>query len=121
MSASLAPDILAEKAGSAVVEGQVVKRGADDAHAVPSSAATDTHTGIAQNAAPLAEDIVEVLKGGGGKGLAGGTITKGDRLTSDAAGKLIATVTPLNKTIAVAEESAVLNDLFAVKFESGIV
>lgn len=114
MSSSLAPKILAFKADAAIAKGVVVKPGATlDTYVQKSTAATDKHVGIAQNVGAAADDKMEIaVPGGGGKGLAGGTIAMGDKLTADANGKLVATTTENDNIIAVAMQGAVVNDLF---------
>lgn len=51
--------------------------------------------------------------------VAGGTITRGDSLTTDSGGKLITTTTPADKVIGIAIESAVVNDRFEVMLSGG--
>lgn len=116
MSSFAQPNLLTFKAGSTgIVEGCVVKPGADNKHVLISASATSKNFGIAQNAAAAAEDLVEVaLPGGGAKGLAGDTISFGDLLTSDSAGKLVATTTANDRVVAIAMEDAVVGDLFSV-------
>ena len=104
------------KAGGAIAQGCVVKPGADNKHVVISASNTSLNLGIAQNAAVGAEDKVEVaLPGGGGKGLAGGTVHFGDLLTSDASGNLIATTSASDRVVAMAMEDAVAGDLFSLQ------
>lgn len=116
MSSIAQPNLVTFKAGNTgIVEGCVVKPGADNQHVLISASATSKNFGIAQNAAAAAEDKVEVaLPGGGAKGLAGGSISFGDLLTSDSAGKLVATTTANDRVVAIALEDAVANDLFSV-------
>jgi hypothetical protein len=115
MSSYAAPNLLSFKAGAAIPQGSVVKPGADNQHVLKAAAATDKAFGIAQNAATTAEDLVEVaLPGGGAKALAGGTISFGDLLSSDANGALVASTTDNDRHVAVAMEDAVAGDLFSV-------
>lgn len=113
MSSTLKPIIEARYADGVIAKGSVVKGGSNDEHVAISSAATQKHIGIAQNASAAAEDILEVSVGGGAKGLAGGTIADGDLLTSDSSGRLVATTTANDKIIAQAKEAAVVGDLFS--------
>jgi hypothetical protein len=120
MSAYAQPVLLTFKAGAAIPAGSVVKPGADNQHVLVSAAATSKNFGVAQNAAAAAEDKVEVaLPGGGGKGLAGGSISFGDLLTSDGAGALIATTTENDRYVAIAMEDASSGDLFAIHIVVG--
>jgi len=116
MSSYAKPCILTFKAGAAIPEGSVVKPGADNQHVLKSASAASKNFGIAQNAATLAEDKVEVaLPGGGGKGLAGGAILFGDLLTSDVNGALVATTTANDRVVAVAMDDAATGDLFSLQ------
>jgi hypothetical protein len=109
-------------ATAAIAKGKAVKIGADNKHASVASAATDKQFGIAMCDVTTAEDVVEVaMPGGGAKGLAGGTISAGDLLTSDGNGKLVATTTAGNRYIAMAMEDAVENDLFSVEVVAGLI
>lgn len=110
------------KAGGAIPEGAIVKPGADNKHVVVSAASTSKNLGIAQNVTVNAEDKVEIaLPGGGAKGLAGGAISFGDLLTSDASGNCIATTTPGDRYVGMAMEDAVSGDLFSVHIVSGLI
>lgn len=118
MSSNSYPRIATFKAGGAIKKGMGVKIGADEQHVVKGTAGTDKLIGIAQNDADNAEDPIEVaLPGGGAKGLAGGAIAAGDLLTTDSTGALIATTTANNRVVAVAQQDAVLNDLFATEVQ----
>jgi hypothetical protein len=109
------PNMLTFKASGVIPAGSVVKPGADRQHAAIASAATDKSFGISQNASAAAEDKIEVaLPGGGGKGLAGGSISFGDLLASDSNGALVATTTGNNRVVAIAMEDASSGDLFSV-------
>ncbi len=116
------PNCLTFKAGAAIPEGSVVKPGADNQHVLKSAAATSKNFGIAQNAALAAEDKVEVaLPGGGGKGLAGGSISFGDCVTSDGNGALVTTVTAGDRVVAIAMEDASAGDLFSLQVVSFLI
>lgn len=122
MSSYAKPKCLAFKCGAAIPEGSVVKPGADNKHVIKSALATNKHFGIAQNATTTAEDAVEVaMPGGGGKGLAGGTVSFGDMLTSDTNGALVATTSASDRIVAVAMEDAVVGDLFSLHVILGIL
>ena len=65
--------------------------------------------------APTTGDIAEIASnGGGGKAIAGGTITAGDILATDANGDVV-TATANQVGVARALESAVDNDIFNVE------
>lgn len=80
------PRIYAYYCDAVIAKGKCVKAGsADDKHVQVASAATDKIIGIIQNLPVAAEEICEVAQNGGGaKGLLGGTVVMGDKLTSDA-------------------------------------
>lgn len=117
MASIQTPNIFAKKQfGASVIGlGMAVKAADTDGKYVTKSvASTDKHVGIAQNATLAADDIVEMAApGGGAKGLAGGTIATGDKLTANASGALVSTVAPGDTCIAVAEQNAVAGDIFA--------
>jgi len=114
MASSLQPVVLAFRADAALAKGKVVKKGTNEKHVGVCSAATDKSVGIVQNVSVAAEDALEVAVGGGAKGLAGGTITMGDLLTSDSSGQLVATTTANDQIIGKALSDAVVSDLFDV-------
>lgn len=118
MSSTLAPNCLTFRATAAIPRGSVVKPGATSDYVTKSTAATAKNMGVAQNAAEAADDLVEVaLPGGGGFGLAGGTIAEGDLLTSDASGALIATTSANDRVVAVAMQDAVAGDIFSIQIQ----
>jgi hypothetical protein len=123
MSSGLAPQILVFKADAAIAKGIAVKAGASsDEYVQKSTAASDKSVGIAQNAVTAADDLVEVaLPGGGAKAKLGGTVVFGDMLTADSAGKLVATTSNAEKTIAQALEGGVADDMINVVVVPGIV
>lgn len=113
--------ILSFKATAAMGRGLAVKAGADREHIQVASAATDKLLGLSNTAPTAAEEMTEVcLPGGGGKGKLGGTVSAGDKLTSDSNGKLVATTTENDQIIAVAMEDGVENDLIAVEVISAV-
>lgn len=122
MSSTFRPNIQIFKADAAISKGMAVKHGTDDTHVAKSSVATSKHIGIAQNAVTTAEDLVELaLPGGGAKGLAGAAVTRGDLLTSDSSGYLVASTTPGDRIIGVAMQSAATNDLFDVFVQASLI
>jgi len=109
------------KAAAAIARGLCVKAGADREHVAVCSAATDKIVGLTNSAPTEAEEMVEVcLPGGGAKGKLGGTVSWGDMLTSDSAGKLVATTTENDRIVAMAMEDGVANDLIAVEVVVGV-
>lgn len=115
MASSLAPIIETLLADAAISKGMAVKYGTDFKHVAKSSANTDHHCGIAQNAPTAAEDAVEVARpGGGAKGLLGGTVAAGDFLTGHTDGSLIKNDGAADIVIAQAKQDGVVGDLIDV-------
>jgi hypothetical protein len=75
--------------------------------------------GILQNK-PTTGQAAKVGVKGVAKAIAGGSITAGDKLTATTGGKLITTTTDNHNVIGVAQEDAVLNDLFQVFLTPGV-
>ncbi len=122
MSAIRPPNVLTFKCGAAIEKGMIVKPGADNQHVIKSAAATSKNMGIALNATTTAEDKVEVAGvGGGAKVLLGDTVAFGDLITSDSAGKGVATVTAGDRYVAMALEDGVVGDLIAVDVVMGLI
>jgi|SRR4051812_41081155 hypothetical protein len=122
MASTTTPRIFSYKAAGAIPKGSAVIFGADSQHVTVATGPTTLIMGIAQSASTAAEDLIEVAtNGGGAKALAGGTIARGDLLTSDAAGALVATTTATNRIIAIAHDAAVAGDIFAVEVAVGLI
>jgi hypothetical protein len=116
MASHSEPRILVYKADGAIPKGSAVKIGSDSEHVVVGSANTDDCVGVAQNAVTAAEDLVEVaLPGGGGKGLAGESITAGKLLVSHTDGSLVQTNASADRVIGMALEDASADDVFAIE------
>jgi hypothetical protein len=108
------PGIKSYKA-EAVVEGcRIVKYGAADKQVVKGAAVGDSLIGISVQADTPINEQCDVIKLGPGEVRCGGAVTRGDKLTSDANGKAV-TAAPgagvNNNTIAIADESGVLDDI----------
>ncbi|MCH8029074.1 MAG: DUF2190 family protein [Candidatus Dadabacteria bacterium] len=103
-------------AGAAVNELRIVKLGADDDHVIQAAANSDQLIGIAQHTASSAEDEVRVMMTGISRLKLGGTVTRGDYLTSDANGQGLAaapTAGVNNTIIGMAMQSGVSGDIIA--------
>lgn len=107
---------------SSLAYGSAVKIGSDNQHVAVSTGLTDPVLGFVQDdptgdAAPAVQavgDAVEVaLQGGGAKALAGGTITRGNDLSWNGTGLVVASSG--NRVCAVANDDAVLGDIFSVE------
>lgn len=80
--------------------------------------AGDDIVGFTREAA-AASAVVEIAsQGGGALATAGGTISQGDRLKVDAAGKLVVASTADDLSVAIARGDAVTDDVFGVYIES---
>lgn len=80
---------------------------------VVAAAATDKLLGVLQNKPKAGEPaLVRVL--GTSKVVAGGAVAQGDFVTSDGAGKAIATTTDKNVVIGMALEAAATSDIFEI-------
>lgn len=80
---------------------------------VLSSAATNQHLGTLENN-PVSGDTAVVLgrhSSDTGKVILGGTVAAGDKLTSDANGKAVATTTANDVVMGIAQNAGVLNDI----------
>ena len=79
-------------AGGTINEYRIVKFGSSDSSVLQSGASTDKFAGVAclpKGATASTGDSVDVIKSGIADVTYGGTVTRGDRLTSDADGKAI--------------------------------
>jgi len=75
------------------------------------AAATNALVGTLLNE-PKANEGAVIAMSGTSKAIAGGSISIGDRITSDSAGKLVATTTANQNIIGTALEAADANDIF---------
>lgn len=86
---------------------------ANDQSVVLGAAATDPIVGVLQNK-PKAGQGALVRFIGTSKVIAGGTITRGDKVTSNASGQAITTVTAGNTVVGIALSSAVVGDIVEI-------
>lgn len=105
------------KAGSDMLTSSkqfyIAKQTADDTVDV-ASAVTDALVGVIQNKAALNDTVSVAMVHGGGscKVIAGGTISRGDYITTDSSGKAVRASVTGDKVIGIALQSAVANDIF---------
>lgn len=108
-------------AGGAIASNRFVKFGANDRAMLQSAAATDAIIGISDLAA-AANETVDVCMSGIFPVVYGGTVTRGDLLTSDSTGRAI-TAAPsagVNHRIGgVAMVSGVVGDLGSARLSPG--
>lgn len=108
-------------AGGAITPNRLVKMGSADQTVVLAAAATDKIIGVSvQNISYASGAVCDVVDGGEYEVVAGGTITRGDPITSDSAGAGV-TAAPAGGTnnyiIGRALDSAVAGDLFTVQVQ----
>ncbi len=116
-------------AGGAIVSYTLVKFGADDNTVVAAAAATDSILGAVALVAPpgsnaASGDRVDVQLEGIADIKAGGNVTRGDLLTSDASGFVVAAAPGAgvnNRIIGTALASAVANDIIPVLLTPGSI
>jgi len=99
-----------------------VVEGATDGTCVEATGATTTLIGISAEVDTPVGDRVSVQQGGNvAEILYGGTIARGDYLTSDAQGRAIATTTTGNRYGGIAEVSGVVGDIGTATVALGIL
>lgn len=115
-----APEVIPFLAGGTVNAKTIVKIGAADETVIVAAAATDKVLGVAclpDGGSAASGDRLDVAVGGIYEVIAGGTVARGDLLTSDASGKAV-TAAPVagtnNYVIGRALMSGVSNDVIAV-------
>lgn len=118
------PDLfLAYTAGGAIAANRFVKFGANDRTMLQAAAATDAIVGVSDLAVASGE-TVDVCQTGIFPVVYGGTVARGDLLTSDSSGRAI-TAAPgagVNHRIGgVAMESGVVGDLGSVRLSPGSI
>ena len=105
-------------AGEDIAPNLIVKIGSADQTVVKAAAATDKPIGVSvQSITAASGSRADVVVGGVYEIKAGGTISRGDRITSDASGKAVAAAPAAgtnNGIIGFALEAAVSGDLVAV-------
>jgi len=104
---------ISRAADGAIVAGAIVEVGTVAGSVKEANAATDTLIGVAHKAAADLERLdVRVL--GVAKVLGGGTVTEGDKVTTDGDGKGVTASSDADHIIGVALEAGALDTLFEV-------
>lgn len=106
--------ILTFTAGAAIAAKTLVKFGSANGTVVPASAATDAIIGITELGADNAGDRIDVTLSGIEEVKYGGTVDRGDLLTSDANGAAVKAAVAGNRIIGYALESGVSGDITGV-------
>lgn len=101
-------------AGAAIEPFRIVKFSNADGKYVQSSAATDLHVGVSESIAAADGERIDVCRIGIAAVQYGGTVVRGQKLTSDAEGKAVAVTKDGDQVIGIAEMSGVAGDIGAV-------
>lgn len=106
-------------AGAAILPFRIVKHGAADGFAIQAAAAADFSFGVSDSlGAAAANDPVDIIRGGIAEVSYGGTITRGQPVTSNADGQAVAAATG-NRIIGYAEVSGVAGDRGSIYIAPG--
>ena len=102
----------------------LVKYGTADGHIIPAAAVLDSILGISTDIPAAIGDRCDVIVEGVADVIYGGTVTRGDLLTTNATGQAV-TAAPAaaanNRIVGVAVVSGVLNDIGQVKISQGMM
>jgi len=112
-------------AGAAITPNRLVKMGAADQTAILATGVTAALLGVSvQSVSYATGQTADIVTGGEYDVVAGGTVTRGDKITSDANGAGV-TAAPAagvnNFIVGTALDSAVSGDLFTVQIEPGVM
>ncbi len=102
------------RATAAVGACLIAKLGANDGEALGAAASTDLLIGITTDIAAASGERFDVIRGGLADVVYGGTVTRGQKLTSDASSRAIAAAPGAGvnaQIIGIAEVSGVVGDL----------
>lgn len=117
------PDLIKNYVAEAAISPyRIVKFGTADGKALQGAAVTDALMGVSDSLGGSINGRIDVIKSGIAFIEAGGTITRGDWLTSDANGKALSAAPGAgvnNNVIGRAEVSAVLGDIFDAMIAPG--
>ncbi len=108
--------------GAAVAAYRIVKHDTSDSVVIQGASATNKLIGVANHVgAEATDDTVDIVMSGIAEVEYGGTVARGDLLTSNATGQATATTTANNRTIGVAMNSGVSGDIGSVNIAPGII
>ena len=110
---------LAYKATAAVAARIIVKYGAADGEALTAAAAADALLGVSTDIPAALGETFDVVRGGVTPVLYGGVVTRGDALTTNAAGAAVKAAAG-NQVIGYAEVSGVAGDIGSLFIQRGI-
>jgi hypothetical protein len=109
-------------AGGTIAARTLVKFGADAKTVVAAAAVSDAIIGVTTDVAVVITEPTDVIHEGIALVKAGGTVTRGGLVTTDASGQGVAAAPAAgtnNRIIGVAMEDAVIGDLFNVLIDLG--
>lgn len=105
------------KAGAVILPRRIVKFGADDVTVIQAAAAGDASIGVSDLGAAAIGDHASIIMGQAAIVEYGGTVARGDQLTSDATGRAITAAPAAGanvRIIGTAMVSGVVGDLGSV-------
>jgi len=108
-------------AGGTINEATIVKFGADDENVVAATAVSETLVGVAQHAAASGERV-RVMTSGISRLKIGGTVTRGDYVTTNGSAQGVAAAPAggtNNGIIGIALQSGVNGDIIRVQLAQG--
>lgn len=120
-------NILLDKNGTAegaIAPFRIVKAGSADGNYLQAAAATDFLIGVCEAVGPAAGERLDVVKVGIADVEYGGTVTRGQPITSDANGKAVAAAPAAGSNVRIigfAEVSAVAGDISPMLIAPGVM
>lgn len=111
-------------AEAAISAYRIVKPGSTDDFATTAAAATDSLIGVVEGVAPALGERCAVVMAGLADVTAGGTVTRGAPLTSDATGRAVVAAPAAGsnvRLIGFARQSAVVGDVFEIVVSPGLM
>lgn len=106
-------------AATAIAAFRIAAHAATDGEVALATAASAPLMGVNDSVAPEAGERVDIVKSGLADIEYGGTVAKGDPLTSDAQGRAVAASTAGTRIIGFAEVAGVLGDIGLVDIAPG--
>ena len=111
-------------AEAAISPYRIVKPGTADGNYLQGAAATDLLTGVCESVGPASGERLDVIKAGIADVEYGGTVTRGQPITSDAIGRAVAAAPAAGSNVRIAgfaEISAVLGDIGPMLVAPGVM
>ena len=111
-------------AEAAIAAYRIVKFGANDGGYLQAAGPTDYLAGVCESVGPASGERLDVVKAGIADVEYGGTVTRGQPVTSDAVGRAVAAAPAAGSNVRIigfAEVSAVLGDIAPTWIEPGVM